>query len=180
MTKARRVLTIFEGIMMILGAIVILSIPDSGYIIVILILSLSLIIYGIRKIIYYFTMARYSVGGRSILYGAVLALDFGMLMLSFSSLPGIYLAFYLGLGHLISGAIDIYNALEAKKLASPSWKRKAVEGTVNTVVAVVAIVAGFTTKSVIVFVYIYSIGLIYSAILKLISVFRKTAIVYIQ
>ncbi len=180
MTKVQRILRVFEGIMMLLCAVLLNVAPFGGYVIVIVILALSLINYAFRRLIFYFTMARYMVGGRSILYSAVIILDFGILMLGFVSLPGIYLAIYLGVIHLVSGGVDIYNAIDAKKLGSSLWLRGAVVGAINIVIAFVAIVAGLTTKSVQIFVVIYSIGLVYSAIIRIVSAFRKTAIVYIQ
>ena len=122
MTKLQKLKNASFGIIMIITAIVMAIYPRDAYEYVIAFMAMGFLVSGVAKLGYYFTMARYMVGGRSILYSAVIILDFGMLILGFTSLPGIYLAFYLGVMHLISGGVDLYNAIEAKRLSAPSWK----------------------------------------------------------
>ena len=149
----------------------------SGGIITASILSLSLFVYGIKTLIYYITMTRHMVGGRIMLYLAVVVLDLGMFTMMLTNIPKMYIALYLVVVYAFSGAIDILRALEAKKYQAPSWRFSLISGIINVVIAILCIVFIGSTNMI---VYLYSAGLIYSAIARIITAFRKTAIVYIQ
>ena len=83
---------------------------------------------------------------------------------------------YLIAVHAFSGFVDVTRALEAKRLSAPSWKLNFSTGVVNIILAVLCIVF-LRLESIA--VYIYSAGLIWSAIARIITSFRKTAVVYI-
>lgn len=165
---------------MILCSVLIVYYPSVGLYFIIAILSISLTLYGIRTLIYYFSMARHMVGGRGILYLGVVILDFGIFTMTIADNPTSFVIIYLLAIHLFSGLVDILRALEAKRISAPSWKFKFSSGVVNIVVAIAAFVFGTFLKSLDVIVYIYAAGLIYAAISTIITAFRKTAIAYIQ
>ena len=54
------------------------------------------------------------------------------------------------------------------------------EGIANILFAAAAVVFGFFRSDMQVVAAIYAAGMLYSALLKLISAFRKTAVIYIQ
>ena len=180
MTGLKRIRNIITGLVMMASSFVLLIIPEDGFMIVALILTASLLIYGIRSLIYYFTMARYMVGGRGILYTAVIVIDLGVFSMTIADNPSFFIIIYLLTIHLFSGLIDILRALEAKRIEAPSWKMTFGSGVFNIAVAVAALVAGAMLRSTDILVYIYSAGLFYSALLKIVMAFRKTAVVYIQ
>ena len=116
------------------------------------------------------------VGGDQIFVRGLIMFDFGSFTATLTNLSQIYVMGYLIGAHAFSGMIDVMRALEAKKLASPSWKLTFSTGIVNIILAVVCLVFLRSTSTA---VYIYSAGLIYSSIIRIISSFRKTAVVYI-
>lgn len=180
MTGLQRIRSIIIGCLMMACGILILVIPNLGYGIVALILSVAMLLYGIRTLVYYFTMARNMVGGRGILYIGVIVLDLGIFTLTIADNGTVFIIIYLLTIHLFSGLVDILRALEAKRILAPFWKHKLSYGIVNIVIAVAAFISGVILRSTDMLVYIYSAGLIYSAISRIITAFRKTAIVYIQ
>lgn len=180
MTALQRIKNIITALCMIACSIILLCFPENGYYIVLLILSLSLTIYGLKTLFYYFTMARKMVGGQSILYRGVVILDLGIFSLTIADNPTVFAIVYLLLIHLFTGVVEILRALEAKSIAAPSWRFKFGSGVVNIVLALVAFIAGAIMKSMETLVYIYCLGLLSSAGAKFISAFRRTAIVYIQ
>ena len=177
MSGGQRIKNVLIGVLIILGAVILIAFPEEGIIITASILSLSLFVYGIKTLIYYITMTRHMVGGRIMLYLAVVVLDLGMFTMMLTNIPKMYIALYLVVVYAFSGAIDILRALEAKKYQAPSWRLSLTSGIISVVIAILCIVFIGSTNMI---VYLYSAGLIYSAIARIITAFRKTAIVYIQ
>ena len=177
MSGGQRIKNVLIGILIILGAVILIAFPEEGIIITASILSLSLFVYGIKTLIYYITMTRHMVGGRIMLYLAVVVLDLGMFTMMLTNIPKMYIALYLVVVYAFSGAIDILRALEAKKYQAPSWRLSLTSGIISVVIAILCIVFIGSTNMI---VYLYSAGLIYSAIVRIVTAFRKTAIVYIQ
>ena len=177
MSGGQRIKNVLIGVLIILGAVILIAFPEEGIIITASILSLSLFVYGIKTLIYYITMTRHMVGGRIMLYLAVVVLDLGMFTMMLTNIPKMYIALYLVVVYAFSGAIDIMRALEAKKYQAPSWRLSLTSGIISVVIAILCIVFIGSTNMI---VYLYSAGLIYSAIARIITAFRKTAIVYIQ
>lgn len=177
MTKTGRIGNIILGIIMILLSVVMIILPEIGYVVAILILTISLIVYGIRCLVYYFTMSRYMVGGLSILFYGVIALDFGIFTGTLIQVPKIYIVMYLVATYVVAGAVSFLRGMEAKRYGAPSWKGRIIYGIINVTVAIVCL---FFFRSEKVLVMIYSIGLIYAAVLRIFSSFRRTAIVYVQ
>ena len=177
MSGGQRIKNVLIGVLIILGAVILIAFPEEGIIITASILSLSLFVYGIKTLIYYITMTRHMVGGRIMLYLAVVVLDLGMFTMMLTNIPKMYIALYLVVVYAFSGAIDILRALEAKKYQAPSWRFSLISGIISVVIAILCIVFIGSTNMI---VYLYSAGLIYSAIARIITAFRKTAIVYIQ
>lgn len=177
MSGGQRIKNVLIGILTILGAVILIVFPEEGILITASILSLSLFVYGIKTLIYYITMTRHMVGGRIMLYLAVVVLDLGMFTMMLTNIPKMYIALYLVVVYAFSGAIDILRALEAKKYQAPSWRFSLISGIISVVIAILCIVFIGSTNMI---VYLYSAGLIYSAIARIVTAFRKTAIVYIQ
>ena len=177
MSGGQRIKNVLIGILTILGAVILIVFPEEGILITASILSISLFVYGIKNLINYITLTRHMVGGRIMLYLAVVVLDLGMFTLMLTNIPKMYIALYLVVVYAFSGAIDILRALEAKKYQAPSWRFSLISGIISVVIAILCIVFIGSTNMI---VYLYSAGLIYSAIVRIITAFRKTAIVYIQ
>ena len=177
MSSGQRIKNILIGIAIILGALILIAFPEEGMIITASILSLSLFIYGIKTLIYYVTMARHMVGGRIMLYLAVIVLDLGMFTMMLTNIPKIYIVLYLVVVYAFAGVVSILRALEAKRYQAPMWKLSLISGIINVVIAILCIIFMRSTNMI---VYLYCAGLIYSAIVRIVTAFRETAIVYIQ
>ena len=177
MTKARRVGNILTGLFIFLLGAALAVDPWHAYKVVILILGISLLVTGIRSLMYYFTMARHMVGGQTVLYRAVIVLDIGLFSLSLTNIPFVFVILYLAAIHGFSGFVDIMRAQEARRLQAGSWKLNFSHGLINVIMAVLCLVFLGTPF---VAVEIYAIGLLYTGVIRIIQAFRKTPVVYIQ
>ena len=176
MSSIQRILRVLSGVLMILGALFLMALPDIGYVLIMLILSITLIVMGIRSLAYYFSMARFAVGGKMVLFLGVIELDLGVFIGTLYSLPRFYILLFLVASFAVSGVISIVRGLEAKKYGSPAWKWKIVSGAVNLTFVVLCTI--FMNSNA-VLITIYGIGLIISGIGRIVDSFRRTAIVYI-
>ena len=180
MTLARRIGKIVTALFTAFIALLLYSEGEDGLPLVGLILSASLILFGLRSLIFYFTMARHMVDGRNTLYVGVIALDLGVFTLSISDNQTLLISLYLLASYAFSGAMDILRALEARRFEAPSWRLNLVTGIVNIGFAAVALFFGLVRGGMTELVDIYAAGLLFSACAQMITAFRKTAIVYIQ
>ena len=178
MTLFQRIKKILFALLMIVVAVMLLALPDEdGLDVVLLILTLGFAIKGIKDIIFYFTMARHMVGGKMILFQGVVVLDFAMFTGSLTDVPRIYVMVYLIAIHAFSGAVEILRARESKRTVEGPWKVKMSHGAVDVILALICMVFIMDTATA---VMIYSVGLIYSALIRIISAFRRTAFILIR
>lgn len=176
MTKLQRIKSFFSGLISLAFSILILWDHDKGFELIMVVLGFSMVIRGIHSLVYYFTMARYMVGGKYSLYLGIIMFDFGVFTLAMSDIPRIYIVLYLMACNAFSGVIDIMRGLEARSYEG-SWKLNTAHGIVNIIIAIACCVF-ISSKRIL--VYIYAAGLIYSSIIRIINAFRRSAIVYIQ
>ena len=175
MTKIQRIRTVLESLMLLLCVAFLLLLPDEGYQIIALILSIVLIVNGIRYLIFYFSMARNMVDGKLTLFYGIIYLDLGMFAYTLQEIPPIYIVLYLLITHLFSGAVDVLRAMEARRAGS-RWKLNIAIGIANILLA---FACGFCLHRLSLLTYVYAIGLAYSACLRMVQVFRRSAIIYI-
>lgn len=178
MTLVQRITRVLIGLCMLAVSIVFLSAPsDDAYTFVILVLSAGLTIKGIKDIVFYFTMARHMVGGKLILFQGVIILDFAFFTISLSDVPKIYILMYLLAIHAFSGAVEILRAMEARRTVDGPWKLKFSHGIVNIALALSCLVFIKQANTALI---IYSIGLGYSAVIRILGAFRRTAFIVIE
>ncbi|MBP5743687.1 MAG: hypothetical protein J6W44_02075 [Oscillospiraceae bacterium] len=176
MSTMQRLFRILTGVLMIGLSLLLILEPESGFLIVAGLLSVSLSVYGIRYLVYYFTMARHMVGGKLLLYVSIIALDLGVFTATLFDTPRIFIILYLLGAHAFSGVINIMRALEARRYGG-AWRLNALQGAVGLLVALACVLFLRRTD---VLVYVYSAGIIYSALMRIVTAFRRSAIVYIQ
>ncbi len=155
----------------------ILKPSDTAYQIVVAILSLGLTIAGIKDIIFYFTMARHMVGGKMILIQGVIIFDFAIITGSLTNVPKIYILLYLIGIHAFSGVVEILRAMEARRAVDGPWKIKFSHGIVNLILAIACLIFIRQSNTALI---IYSLGLMYSAVVRLFDAFGKKAFVVID
>lgn len=178
MNSIQRIKKFLSGLVMLFGSVILAVEPEEGYYAIAIFLSLSLLLSGTRLLVYYFTMARNMVGGKSILYKALILMDLGLFTITGINIPKIYLICHLLISHGFSGVVDMLKAYEDKKMEAPSWKMSFVYGFGNLLISLVALSCVVNGMNWLV-VDIYSAGLAYSAIMQMVSAFRRTAIIYI-
>lgn len=175
MSKPRRLANILIALLIIGCGILLASDPTNGILLVIVILGMSLIIYGIRMLWFYVTMARHMVGGLALLYVSVIALDLGIFSVTLMKSSPIYLGLYLTACLIFDGGVRIMRGVEARKLGA-HYRLQLFNG-ITTVIAALICVAFLGTPEVL--TYMYSATLIYSALMRIASALRNTDIVYI-
>ena len=180
MTKIQRIKKIFSGILMLACSILLVAEPELGLYVVALILGVSLLLMGLRSLIYYFTMSRHMVGGKATLYRGIIILDLAVFTLSMVDDPHYFIMLYLLVIHAFSGVMEILHALEARHYGASSWSRSLAAGAVNIIVALFAVIAVVFLHSTTDLVFLYAACLFYSGCVQFVSAFQKTAIVYIQ
>ena len=180
MTKLQRVRNIIAGLIMIAFGVIMFFYPDKGILVVAMVLSITFTIKGLNGLLYYFTIARSMVGGKAALYRGLIYLDVGIITSSLIDDAIYMIILYIVILHIFAGLVDIMRAREARLLGSPLWIYKVAYGGTNILIALAVVIGGFTEHSAKFAVWIYAGGLIYSAIVRIVSAFRKTAIVYIK
>lgn len=180
MTNVQRFKKVLTGLLMLACCFVLVKEPELGFYVVALILSVSLLIYAVRCLLFYFTMARHMVGGKSLLFRGIIVLDLAVFTGSMVDDPKLYIIIYLLGIHAFAGLMGVLRALEARRYRAPAWRRSMAGGVVNLAIAVMAVIAGIFMPSPNDLVYLYAACLFYSACLQIVSAFQKTAIVYIQ
>ena len=150
-----------------------------GLKLVILVIQAGMTLRGLQTIVYYFSMARHMVGGKNVLFRGMIFLDLGVLAGTIFEHPVVYILIYMSFLHIFTGAVSALRANESRKIGS-SWRLKMAYGITNILLAVIVLICGIAFGRLRIAVWVYSVGLIYSSILNIISAFRKTEIVYIQ
>ncbi len=177
MTKLQRARELLGGLMMLAAGVLVICRPATGIRLIMLIIIVTMILKGLGSLSFYFTMARHMVGGKLQLYKGIILLDIGMFFMTLDDVPIIYLMLYLLVANLISGVIEILGAREARQMEAGSWKMKMAIGAADVLFGLASI---FCLGRPNLLVYIYATGLAYSAVLRIVSALRRSAIVYIQ
>ena len=180
MNRFQRIKDIIAGIFAMLVAMVLFIVPEESCALVALIISVLLLVYGFRLMWYYFSMARHMVGGKMTMVEAIIILDLGLFTISMASLNHFIILFYLSGVFAFSGLIDILRAFESKRVGASIWKIKLITGIVSVSLVLVMIVLGIILGKKEFLVYGYCLSLVYAGAMKIITAFRKSAIIYIQ
>ncbi len=180
MNRRQRIQSFLMGLGMLLCCGILLLNEEIGYVLAAVFIIFSMIAYGIRLLIYYHTMARHMVGGKAMLFLAVLILNFGLFVSTVVDDPMLFLLLYLLLFHGFGGAISVMRAMETRRFSASTWVLSLLEGIVNLGVAIAAVIAALVLHSVEVIDYLYIGCLFCSALVRIGAAFRRTAVVYIQ
>ena len=177
MTKWQRMKTIFRSLICLAFIPLLMADPDFGCVVIVLFLGIASALAGLRMLIYYASMARHMVGGIFILYIGVILLDFGLFTISVADIPKQYIMLYLMLVHLFYGLVEIMRAMEIRKRSMDFWRFKLMMGLGNLAIGALCIACINSGKMT---VYIYCMGLLWSALLRIISAFRPASVVYVE
>lgn len=177
MTKWQRIKSVFGSLVALAFIPLLIEDPDFGCAAIVLVLGVAAALAGLRMVIYYASMARHMVGGKIILYIGVIAFDFGLFTFGFADVPRQYIMVYLMLGHLFYGLVEILRAMEIRKRKLGSWRFKLLIGLGNLAIGVLCLAKINSSKMT---VYIYCLGLLWSALGRMVSAFRPTSVVYVE
>ena len=177
MTSLQRIKTFFIGAFRIVIGALLMYFPKEAFPFVTSILGLALMVWGIKHLYYYFTMARFMVDGRIILILGVILLDLGVLSASLVDVPKIYIILYLIIIHAFSGIIQILRTAESMRYGAKSWRLNLAHGVFEIAIVIACFIFIKNPGTV---AFIFGIGLINSGIISIITSFRKSALVYIQ
>ena len=177
MNKLKTIGGLLSGLLLLLLGLTLIVYHSKGYLIVIIVLSITFVIKGIRKMIYYFSMARCMVGGQKILVDGIILLELGVFAATLSQVPKIYVVIYLVFTLMFGGVVYFLKALEEKKHNAPGWQLKIAAAGVHLALGVACF---FALRYTDIAVVIYGISLCYTAIVKIMHTFRKTEMIYIQ
>lgn len=180
MTRSKRVIEVLFGIVMFLaGAAFFMSGTEASVTVMLLFLQLGMTVRGLSALYYYLSMARYMVGGKTVLFRSLAFLDLGVLAGSLIGHSMIFAAVYLASVHAFDGVVSIFRANESR-VNGAQWKLKMTYGVTDILIAVAVILGNAVFKEPVITTYIYGAGLMYAAVLRIVSAFRRTKIVYIQ
>lgn len=177
MTKFQRIENFIVAIFLLVLSVILIFVQDDGYLVVFGLINISWFIQSLRLLVYYFTMARFMVGGKRVLLKGVIFFDLALVSYSLSDIPKIYIMLYLVSGMLFINLIELLRAIDAKKCGNPHWILKMSEGIVGMAMAVICLM---NYKSPTLIVYIYAVELAYAALVRIVNTFRRTSMVYIQ
>ena len=176
MTKLQRLRNIIIGLVMLFFVASLISLPDDNFEFLAWILAVFLLLTGFKYLFYYFTMARFMVSGKAILFLGVIILDLGVFTISIADESKLIIISYLLGIHAFSGILNLLKGLSELRSHTVGWKIDLIQGIVNLVMAASCIVFRQSTH---ILVYLCSAGLAYSAFVRIFSAFRRSAIVYI-
>ena len=111
MTKTRRIVNIIAGLFMILVAFLLAVDAKQTYPAMIFILGITTLISSIQSLVYYISMARHMVGGRTILYRSIIMLDLSLFTLSLTDVPLYCIVLYLAGIHIFAAFVDIMRSI---------------------------------------------------------------------
>lgn len=177
MSKFDRIRNIIIGIAVIVISVYMFAVPSTGYNMATLILGVVLLINGIKQFIYFFSMGIHMIGGKMILYRALITMDLSFFILSIRGIGQRYMMVYFIIYYLFAGIIIIFRAYESRKAEAGFWKWKLMNGIVKVAVAIMCIIYNNSED---VMLYLLCFGLIISAVARIGVALKKTAIIYIQ
>lgn len=177
MSKFKRIWNVFTGLFIILVSVMMLAIPDLGYVLALIILGLVLLISGIKQLIYFFSMGIHMVGGKIILYRALLIIDMGIFTLTINGIGQRYIMLYFVMYYFLAGVVSAFRVLESRRLESGTWKMNLVSGIYDFMIVLLCLI---NNNSESMMLKVLCMALIVSALTRISRSFRKSAIVYIQ
>ncbi len=176
MNTLRKIISIVWALIVVVLAYCMIAVPEFGHVVIVFVIAFGLIVKGVKYLVFYFKIAKHMVGGKAIFYYGVLYLNFEFFTGRLFYFLDVFLMIFLLGFYFFFGFVSIMRAFEMKKMDS-HWKLKFCEGLGYVIVAVVGIVF---IQSMLMASIIYCAGLLYSAVMGIISSFRQTSIVYIQ
>lgn len=177
MNRFTRICHVLSGVFMILISLIMFVVPDLGYALAALIFGIVLMVNGLKQLIYFFSMGIHMVGGKIILYRALITLDIGYFTFSIHGTGQRYVLFYFTIYYLFAGIISIFRAVESRRLEAGSWKMKLAGGLFGITIAIICLINNNSER---VMLDVLCFALIVSAVTRIMTAVKKSEIIYIQ
>lgn len=140
MSKVNRIKDIIIGITVMIMSAFMLVFPDMGHYLTTIILGIVLLMNGIKQFIYFFSMGIHMIGGKIILYRALITIDLSFFLLSIQGIGQRYMMVYFAVYYFFAGVITMFRAYESRKVKAGLWKWKILIGVFKVAIAVLCIV----------------------------------------
>lgn len=176
MTKVARIFNAAAGICILMISAVMYAFPDIGYALAAWILGCVLLVKGLKQFAYYISMGIHMVGGEIILFKALITTDLGIFTLTIHGTGQRYIMLYFALYYIFEGIISCFRSMEARKYEAGSWKTNLVSGIFEITIAVICLIHNNSESMML---KIMCFGLVVSAITRIATALRKSAIIYI-
>lgn len=177
MNRFTRIFHVLSGVFMILISLIMFAVPDLGYMLAAMILGIVLMLNGLKQLIYFFSMGIHMVGGKIILYRALITMDIGYFTFSIHGTGQRYVLFYFTIYYLFAGIISIFRTLESRRLEAGSWKMKLLGGLFDIAIAAICLLNNNSER---VMLDVLCFALIVSALTRIMVALKRSAIIYIQ
>ena len=169
MSRRQKITNILLAFINIISAVIMFCFPELGYVIVVAIMSIALLLYGIKLLIYYFVNARHMVSGKRVLYRGIVIFDLGAFTVLIADIPRVYLMIYLMGGIIFTGVIELLRAFEKKRFKA-KYMFKLIQGVICITIGIMGIICSNTSDYI---VYFYCLGMLYTAGIRIAEVLRK-------
>lgn len=176
MNRFTRIWNIFTSLFIILVSIVMFVVPDLGYILATLIFGSVLLMSGLKQLIYYLGMGIHMVGGRVILYRALITMDIGLFAITIHGTGQRYIMFFFVLYYAFAGIVSIFRAMEARSVEAAFWKINLLEGIYDLVIVIICLINNNSAGTML---DILCLSLVISSVTRIVIALRKSAIIYI-
>ena len=176
MNKITRIWNVLTGFFTILLSVFLFAFPDMGYAFAAWIFGCVLAVGGLKQLLYYVSMGIHMVGGRIILYRALITLDLGVFALTIHGTGQRYIMFYFILYFVFNGIISIFRAVEARRFEAGAWKLNLLQGIFEVALAFICLL---NNNSEPVMLDMLCLGLVVTALTRIAAAFQKSAIIYI-
>ena len=128
MGKARRIFTVLASLLAIEGAISLVFMPDIALKVLAIGISITLIYYGARYLLYYITHAQHMVGGKWFLLIGLVLFDMGIFAMTLIDQAKILTLIYIIGSHAVVAVLGMIRAVGNKKDNNPGWKIDLAQG----------------------------------------------------
>ncbi|MBE6040416.1 MAG: hypothetical protein E7219_05590 [Clostridiales bacterium] len=180
MSNLKRIINILIALLMLAAALALTIYTDYAIPFILAFTGIGFTIKGLSMLFYYFSTARFMVGGKTVLYRGILLLELGLFASSIANHPGPFVILYLASINLYSGVVQMLRVIETFKLRSKRWMLILIHSLFYFATGIGVIYAGIFLKRTDIAAYAYSLGLTVSALSRIRLSFTRTDIVYIQ
>ena len=139
MNRFTRIWRVLTGVFTIIISILMFENPDMGYILATIILGSVLFFRGLKQLIYFFSMGIHMVGGKMILYRALITMDVGFFTITIHGIGQRYIMFYFTMYYIYAGIVSIFKAFESRRFEAGTWKMSFISGIYDVSIAMICL-----------------------------------------